>query len=308
MIRAFITALCCALLSATAIGMDGVRVLTYNIRFSGGDGGTPNKWTDRCDDLVSLIRRLDVDIGGLQEVCPNQIQYLCEQFPDYSFVGEHRECDRVSGEASPVFYRRQRFSLEKEGTFWLSETPDAPGSKGWGAYSPRICSYVVLRERTSGCRFVCANLHADNRSATAREKGLSIVLDRMKGLCVGLPILLTGDFNCRETDVAVAVVSGMLKNVLDISETPPKGPWRSFNGWRWRDSEVLATSALKLSPEGRNNNRDFYEQCGGSRIDYIFVSSGIRVKSVETVASSRCGMKRYPSDHFPVVAEVLLAN
>ncbi len=30
------------------------------------------------------------------------------------------------------------------GTFWLSETSDVPGSRGWDAALPRICTYAVL--------------------------------------------------------------------------------------------------------------------------------------------------------------------
>lgn len=307
--RVSLTIFCCLLLGNVAAEVTNeVRVLTYNIRFSSGDKGTANSWALRRDDLVSLMRQVNADVGGLQEVCPDQASYLRACFPDYVFVGEHREQDRISGEASPVFYRRQRFALEKEGTFWLSETPDVPGSKGWGALCPRVCSYAVLRDRVSDCRFCCASIHADNRSAVARERGISLVLERMRSLDGELPILLTGDHNCRETDSAECAVSKTLKNVLSVSETQPKGSWRSFNGWRWRDQEIQAVDALNLSPVIRNCDKMFYEQCGGSRIDFIYVSPEIHVKSVETVSAPRYGMKRYPSDHFPVVAGVYLVK
>ena len=43
----------------------------------------------------------------------------------------------MTGEASPVCYRKSRFEELKKGTFWLSETPDTPGLKGWGAACPQ---------------------------------------------------------------------------------------------------------------------------------------------------------------------------
>ena len=126
-----------------------LKVGSYNIRLSGGpkhvaDKGTPNTWESRKADLVQLLRRLDLDVFGLQEVCPDQAAYLRANLPGYAYVGEHREADRVSGEASPVCYRTDRFVALTNGTFWLSETPDTPGLKGWGAACPRVGSWALL--------------------------------------------------------------------------------------------------------------------------------------------------------------------
>ena len=48
-----------------------------------------------------------------------------------------------------------------------------------------------------------------------------------------------------------------------------------------------------------------WEDCG-PRIDYIYVSSNIKVKSYATHADPRPGTKLYPSDHFPVTAVIEL--
>ena len=117
---------------------EAVKVGSYNIRQSHADKGSPNAWDERKADLVALVKRLDLDVCGLQEVNPSQFKYLREALDDYEFVGEHRNADRKSGDASHVFYRKSRFEAEKSGTFWLSETPDVPGSKGWGAGCPRV--------------------------------------------------------------------------------------------------------------------------------------------------------------------------
>ena len=296
---------------------DPIRVTSYNIRLGTGDRGTPNAWPERRDDLVDLVRSLDVDAGGLQEVQPEQMSFLREKLPEFEFVGEHRGADRVSDEASPVFYRKSRFEAERSGTFWLSETPDIPGVKGWGAACPRVCSYLVLRDKSTGRRFCFANTHTDHRSALAREKGMLLVIERMKEFGAGAPIVFTGDHNCRETDAPAIAVSKLLKNALYESETPAKGPWRTFNGWQWREKEVSTAEALKLPANVRNarkgspdadkdkNGGHVWEDCG-ARIDYIYVSPGVRVVDYATVGEARPGKKLYPSDHFPVVATVEL--
>ena len=110
-----------------------VRVMTYNIRCEGGDRKSPdNNWGARRDDLVDLVRRENPDVAGFQEVEPDQLKWLAGRFADYTFVGVGRNADG-RGEASPVAFRTSRFDAVTNGTFWLSEKPDVPGSRGWDA-------------------------------------------------------------------------------------------------------------------------------------------------------------------------------
>ena len=321
----------CALAIAAFIGFAGcssrqhcsgndasVKVGTYNIRLQHGDDGKPNDWENRKADMVELLRKLDLDAFGLQEVCPGQVEYLTNNLPQYAFVGEHREADRVSGEASPVFYRRDRFDALKNGTFWLSETPDVPGVKGWGAACPRVCSWAWLKDRRTGKTFCFANAHTDHVSALARKEGMLLIIRRMHEFAPsGTPVVFTGDHNCRETEEPAEAVSKLLKNALYVSETPPAGPWRTFNGWQWSDTEVSIADALKLPPNVRNarkgspdaqkskNGGHVWEDCG-ARIDYVYVSDGIKVKSYATHSDPRPGTRLYPSDHFPISAVIEL--
>jgi endonuclease/exonuclease/phosphatase family metal-dependent hydrolase len=182
----------------------------------------------------------------------------------------------------------------------LSGTPDAPGVVGWGAACPRVCSYLVLRDKATGRRLCFANTHTDHVSAEAREKGMLLIIERMKAFGDGAPIIFTGDHNCRETEAPAAAVSKMLVNALYESETPPRGPWRTFNGWKWRDAEPSTLDALKESPEARNAPE---REC---RIDYIYATRGARVLDYATVADARPGKRLYPSDHYPVVATMEL--
>ena len=133
----------------------------------------------------------------------------------------------------------------------------------------------------------------------------------------GTPVIFTGDHNCRETEEPAQAVSKLLKNALYLSEMPPTGPWRTFTGWHWREKEYSTTDALKLAPHVRNarkgspdadkrtNGGYVWEDCG-ARIDYIYVSDGIRVKSYATRDDPRPGTKLYPSDHFPITAVIEL--
>ena len=313
--KKLLTLLALAALFAGCATSDAIRVGSYNIRLSPGDRGTPNAWEERKSDLVDLVKRLDLDVFGMQEVCPDQAAYIRERMPEYEFVGEHREADRKSGEASPVCYRKSRFEALKKGTFWLSETPEVPASKSWDTACTRVCSYLILRDRQTGKKLCFANTHTDHISALAREKGMLLIIERMKEFGAGSPIIFTGDHNCRENEKPAMAVSKILKNALYLTESEPTGSWRTFEGWQWRDEEVSTAEALKYPMEVRNARKGSpdaekidgqhpYEKFG-PRIDYIYVSDGIRVLDYATVNDPRPGKKLYPSDHFPVTATIL---
>ena len=297
---------------------DAVRVCSYNIRCPIDKGD--NAWDVRKADLADLLRRLDLDAFGLQEVTALQADYLTNSLPHYAMVGVHREDGVRKGEASPVFYRKNRFEAIKSGTFWLSETPDVPGSKSWKTACTRVCSWAWLKDRNTGKTFCFANTHTDHKSEQARKEGMLLIIRRMKEFAPpGTPVVFTGDHNCRETEEPAQAVSKLLKNALYASETPPAGPWRTFSGWKWRDSEYPAVEALKLPPTVRNarkgspdaekdKNGDYtWEDCG-PRIDYIYVSNGVRVLSYATRADARPCKKLYPSDHFPLTAVVKIID
>ena len=306
---------------------ESIRVGTYNIRFSTGDKGTSNEWLVRRESLVALVRSMSLDVFGMQEVCPDQAEYLRKALPEFEFVGDHRGVDRKTDEASPVFYRIERFEAVDSGTFWLSETPEVPASKSWGSRCPRVCSYLVLRDRKNGKRFCFANTHTDHISEEAREKGMMLIIERMRTFGGGVPIVFTGDHNNTEIERPARSVSLVLRNALYVSETVPLGPWRTWNDWRWKEKEVQASQALELPENVRNvpcsemldswmkvrsncanDSQKFFCECAGPRIDYIWVSDGIRVLNYVTHGDTRQGMRAYPSDHFPVTATIRLMN
>lgn len=323
---ATVTAVFAASGSVSQSASKALRVCSFNIRLSAGDRKTPNAWHLRKDSVIKLLREKNLDIFGLQEVCPDQAAFIDNAFPDYAKFGEHREADRKSGEASSIYYRKSRFELIKGGTFWLSETPDVPGKKGWGAACPRVCSWAFLKDRITGKYLCFANTHTDHVSALARKEGMLLIINRMKEFAPkGTPIVFTGDHNCTEISEPARAVSAILNDAILVSETTPKGSWRTYNGWNWVENEVQNSEALKRSPEKRNSAQKlaktggpnlvaagseegtaFSKKCRGPRIDYIYTSRSIRVLDFETVNDPRPGTKLYPSDHFPIIATIVL--
>ena len=207
-----------------------VRVMTYNVRYSAGDRkSADNNWKARRDDFARTIEREAPDVIGFQEVLPDQRKWLEGRFPDYEFTGEGRNADRVNGEASPVAFRRDRFEVLRKGTFWLSETPDVPGSKSWKTAIQRICTYAVLKDKATGRTFSFANTHTDHRSEEAREKGMLLIIERMKDFGKDAPVVFVGDHNCLEWEAPAKAVSKLLTDAM-------RGNFRS-----WRRSRSRST-------------------------------------------------------------------
>lgn len=299
-----------------------LNIATYNIRQSGGNADTPNSWQNRCNDFVNFIREMKLDVIGFQEVTPIQLEFLGESLSEYSYLGEFREKDRKSGEAGPVFYRKSLFELKDSGTFWLSETPDVPGSKSWRTACPRICTWVILKDTRTGKSFAFANVHTDHKSPLARTNGLRLILQKMEHFAKGVPVILLGDLNCSEIEQGIVEVSKVLRNAMFVSETPPTGPWRSYTGWKWRKDEVSTKEALTVPIRVRSTRRESSDEyyfrkeglepmpysnyINGARLDYIFVSPAIRVLSYATRNDSRPNLNLYPSDHFPVTVTIVL--
>ena len=124
-----------------------INLMTYNIRLN-TETDSINKWDNRKEGIVNLIKEENVDIFGIQEALPDQIEYLSNQLKDYDYVGEGRDGGN-SGEYSAIYYKRERMNLIETETFWLSETPEIP-SMGWDAVINRIVTLGVFKIKNLG--------------------------------------------------------------------------------------------------------------------------------------------------------------
>jgi endonuclease/exonuclease/phosphatase family metal-dependent hydrolase len=110
--------------------------MTFNIR---GDFDhakptvSPEAWIavsgeHRRDLVTALVQQHDPDILGVQEAFENQIVDLRNVLLGHAHYGVGRDDGEKAGEQSAIFYRTERFAPIEQGSFWLSESPDAAGS------------------------------------------------------------------------------------------------------------------------------------------------------------------------------------
>lgn len=251
-----------------------LRVITFNVRYPNPDDGA-NVWANRRTLLAQTIAAANPDIIGTQELFASQGADVIRALPAYSWFGR----DRRGGDADEhmgIFYRRDRLRLIDHGDYWLSDTPAVVGSMAWGTTLPRMVNWGIFETRGARRqRFVLFDTHFAHRDEDdgARERSAALVLAKLGPIAGALPIILTGDMNATPDSAAYRLLAGRL------------------------------TDAWGASPVRDGPERTFHDFTGtpDRRIDYIFVRGFTPLRA--QVRTDHSGAV-YPSDHFPVVAEL----
>ncbi|MGN6195802.1 MAG: endonuclease/exonuclease/phosphatase family protein [Ginsengibacter sp.] len=252
---------------------------TYNLRYE-NNFDTGNLWVDRAPVIEALIRFHDFDILGTQEGLIGMLNDLSKALPEYQRYGIGRDDGKDAGEHSAIFFKKDKFSLLKHGDFWLSQTPEKP-SLGWDATCcNRICSWVYLQDKKSKKKFYVFNAHYDYQKDLARNESSKLILKEIKKIAGNEPVIFMGDLNGgNETQWYQAIAnSGLLKDTFKEA----KYPYANNPSFQDFGKEVDRTDV----------------------IDHIFVTKDFLVKRWGILSDTYHG--KYPSDHFPVLAEVVL--
>lgn len=260
-----------------------LRVMSFNIRYdapSDVNRHGDNRWVVRRERVAEIIRTAQAEVVGLQEVLHHQREWLQEALPEYSALGVGRDDGETQGEYALILYRRDRLQLQESGTFWFSTTPETPGSLGWGATLPRVCTWGRFVEAESGQALSLYNLHLDHQAAQAREESARLLAERIRANSPNDPVVATGDFNALETEPPLALLRS------NNSPVP-------IDTYRHQHPDTGATGTY----------HDFTGTPAG-RIDYILASPDWIVLKAEILTAQVRG--GYPSDHFPITATLRL--
>ncbi len=249
------------------------KVMTYNIRNSHAADGV-NAWDKRKDKLAALIKKVDPDILGTQEVIYNQLKDLNARLKDYKSFGVGRDNGKHKGEHSAIFFKTDKYTQLDGGNFWLSKTPAIPGSKSWDAALTRICTWVKLQEKSTGKVLFVFNTHFDHKGVEARNHSAELIRHFVDSLAGELPVIVIGDFNSTPKDIAYQTMT-------------------RTDGFRVGLSDSYTLGAPDYTDCGFNVSNT---HC--NRIDYIFYSKPY-TKSNYTLYTDNNGTY-YPSDHLTI--------
>ena len=227
--------------------LDPIRVATYNIQYD-NSSDQDNKWTTRRDLLRQLLQSEKFDIFGAQEPYLTQIKDIEPFLDGYTWVGENVIGDKTAQRRhyNPVFYRKDKFEVLDMGSFWYSETPSAPGSKGWDSYSPRMCNWVHFRIRANGREFYHFNSHFDHIGTTARAESAKLLVAKVREIAGGKPAFCTGDFNSNQNTEAYKTIagSGILADSYVRCPSKTNGDWPTYNGYKYISTPPAAASRI----------------------------------------------------------------
>jgi len=273
MISGLLTAL---MLAAAPVHAETVRLMSYNIRV---DVSSDNpRWAERRDPMAKQIAFTAPDIFGVQEAAQTAVADLADRLPGYDHYGLGRD-DGKTGETTALFYDHDRFERIEASTQWCSTTPDVPGKDADAAY-PRTITRLILRDKQSGRLLDVRNTHFDNIGVVARENCARQLeaIPRYKDAVV----MIMGDFNTGVDSAPYRILSGE-------------------SGLNLKDARIGA--AIDFGPAGTFNDFNI-AQTNGEAIDHIFIDRALPVSRYGVLTDSFGG--RVISDHFPIVADVVL--
>lgn len=268
-----------ALLPSMLIAQNEIKVMSYNIRLDVASDGE-NRWDARKDKVAGLMNYYEADFIGCQEVQHHQLIYLSQNLKGYSYIGVGRDDGKEDGEYSCIFYKKDKFTVVQQSTFWLSTTPDSV-SFGWDAACRRVCTYGLFKNNSTKEMFWVFNTHLDHIGKTARLESVKLITARIKQLnAKKYPVFFSGDFNSKPDEAPAQFMTSVMQNSRSISQLVYGGAdtWEAFK---------------------------FNEKPNGC-IDYIFVADDKRIKVLKFATLTDSYDMKYPSDHLPVMATIEL--
>jgi len=261
------------LASAWAQAPDALKVMSFNVR-TPADTDPGKRWEDRRDAMVTLIREQKPEVIGTQELVQKQGEYLVAHLPGYTLFGRDRR-GGSGDEHMGVLYDKTRLKVIESGDFWLSDTPDVPGSITWGNLFPRMVTWALFQRQADGQRFYLFNTHLPYRDEDEprRVLGAKLIVSRLAALPKDIPVVVTGDFNSEPGSDTYTAFTAALGDARKLAGKVD-GPRLTFHDFTGKPTVEL---------------------------DWILVR-GFSVDSFSTLDQKPGGV--LPSDHYPVQAEL----
>jgi len=254
-----------------------MKVMTFNLRFENDHDGE-NAWINRRELVVKIVNRYQPAILGTQEGKWSQLTYLCDQLPEYEAFMPGRTPDKII-QCPTLFLRKEECAIETGSDFWLSKTPDIHLSKDWDSAFPRMVSFARIRIKKLNRKIITAVTHLDHIGVEARFEQAKIISKwaaQQKS-----PIILKGDFNADPESRPHEVLTLPITRLCDT--------WKMIQGSECEESYT---------------HHGFSGVPQLSRMDWILTDPSFKVKDAWVIHDEFNG--RYPSDHFPYLADIEL--
>ena len=267
--------------------------MSFNVRGSFRDLGTPNAWPERSALNVESIRRRAPGVIGFQELQSGNLETYTKTLPRYDRVPGPEYGNVARPSLNAIFFDRERLGLLDAGGFWLSTTPERY-SASWDSRVVRSATWAYFKLHNTGPSFLHLNTHLDHVSRQARVEGSRLIIRKIAEVLRRYgdetPVVVTGDFNCRPGTPTYRnfVENGFVDTYLAANEDGDNAhTFHGFKGPRYRDARP---------------------GLGPRRIDWILLKDpGQRLRARWHSIVRDHDEETYPSDHYPVLAELVPA-
>ena len=253
-----------------------LKVLSFNVRTCDDANGHAIK--ERAPRAIEILKKENADIMGFQEYTPETKKFFQNELSqDYEIFDKYRtEKPDTDWESEPIFWKKDKFRCLDKGFFWFSDTPEKE-STGWDEIYDcyRICMWIILKEVKTGKSFIHMNTHLGfgNKGQCDSVKLIKKFIENLGNL----PAIITGDFNF----------------------SPDTEPYRIMTE-DYTDVNVATVNDKTVTYHGYSVNPKKEQE----HIDFCFVNDGVVSKDFKIITKTFDG--KFPSDHYPIVANVSL--
>ena len=256
-----------------------ISILDLNIRYL-NDIDLVNVWDLRKEAFIQCLLNSYADIFFFQEITHTQYDYIDENLSSvYEFVGIYRDSTDKSEKCS-ISYNIFKYTLIEWGQFWLSSTPNLPGSNDFQNFFPRICTWAALRQ-INGFEIILFNIHLDHVNFDAHLPCINVALEESEKILEKFPqihfVVLGGCFYCEEDDPVIDRIKSYNYKEVMIENT-----FHDFTGEADRHWDYL-----------------FYKEQGNIETNIVLRKAFV-MKKDGTISEEK---KQYISDHYPCYAE-----
>ena len=255
---------------------EATRVMSFNVRCASDPEGSIN---NRSKIVTAIIDQYAPDSFGVQEANAKWMRIIKRELGDkYAYVGQPRDYYGPFSEYSAVFYLKDKYNLIDEGTIWLSETPEKKYTKSFDSACFRIATWAVLEDKETGVRYTHMNTHLDHVLESTRDGQAGVLLTKLEELQAQGNVIVTGDFNAYPHEDVYKRMTAVTDDVAFTAEN--------------------ADTGITFHSYGKKEDK------GQGAIDFIFTSKGVKVDTYKVIRNTVMDM--YPSDHYPIVADVIV--
>lgn len=251
-------------------------------------------WTRRRQLVIDIVKNYQPDIVGFQEVQQDQLADLIDGLQGYGCHHQGWQAVDDKQELLPIFYLKEHVAISRSGAFWLNETPDIPRIDTGGGEVLRACTWAHVTcsppaagPGTGSTTYAIYHTHLDHQKESRRETAARLIMERIRTQSAGRPAILLGDLNTRPGSTTYEIFTSRFRDAFVISPNP-------------RAADDITCHCFTGATKKSKFRSSF------QWIDHVLVDEGITcIEAKRVLDALDVGKRLYPSDHFPVVADLV---